>query len=105
MATNTLVATVTVGLKPQGITVASGGKHAYVTNSSDGTVSVIDTSTNTVVGSPIPVGSLPIGIAITKDGTHAYVVNDGSNNVSVLATASKTTVAVGTSPFGVGIAP
>ncbi|MGH6848189.1 MAG: YncE family protein [Methylocella sp.] len=67
-------------------------------------VSVIDTVANTVVAT-IPVGSLPIGIAITKDGTHAYVVNDGSNNVSVIATASKTTVAVGTSPFGVGFAP
>jgi len=79
-----------------------------VTNVSDGTVSVIDTSTNTVVGLPIPVGSLPVGIAFTLDGTLVYVTNNGSNNVSVIARASRTvvaTVALGTSPFGVGIMP
>ena len=37
---------------------------AYVGNSNAGTVSVINTATNAVVGSAIPVGSAPIGIAI-----------------------------------------
>src|SRR5262249_10828799 len=38
-------------------------QNAYITNALDNTVSVIDTATNTVVGSPIPVGSLPNGVA------------------------------------------
>ena len=78
-----------------------------MTNASDGTVSVIRTSTNTVVAT-IGVGTNPIGVAFTPDNNYAYVTNAGSNNVSVIAKASKTvvaTVAVGTLPSGVGIEP
>ena len=38
---------------------AEAAPFLYVTNEADNTVSVIDTATNTVVGSPIPVGSVP----------------------------------------------
>src|SRR5215813_2594087 len=62
---------------------------AYVTNSFDNTVSVLDTATNTVVAT-VPVGPIPFGVAITPDGAHAYVANQGSDTVSVLATASNT---------------
>ena len=34
---------------------------------------MIDTATNTVVGSPILVGRSPIGVAITPDGSKVYV--------------------------------
>lgn len=40
---------------------------AYVTNQNDDTVSVIDTSSNTVIAT-IPVGNGPFGIAITPIG-------------------------------------
>jgi YVTN family beta-propeller protein len=87
---------------------------AYVTNDSGppggGTVSVIDTATNSVVGSPIAVeASSPIAIAITPDGTRAYVANFDSNSVSVINTATNTLIgapiAVGTRPRGVAITP
>src|ERR1700731_1475597 len=81
---------------------------AYVTNGGDGTVSVIDTATNTVAGIPIPVGSEPFGVTITPDGKHAYVANRGSNNVSVIDTATKmvvATVVVGNVPFNVTVTP
>ena len=48
---------------------AAAQPFAYVTNLEDGTVSVIDTATNTVLtgkGFPIFVKSLPIGVAITS---------------------------------------
>ncbi|MGH6839154.1 MAG: YncE family protein, partial [Methylocella sp.] len=79
----------------------------YVANSSDGTVSVIDTSTKTVVAT-IPVGTLPLGVAFSLDGKHAYVANGGSGDVSVIQTVKQkvvATVAVGTTPFGVAITP
>ena len=38
-----------VGNFPRGVTVAPDGKRAYVANSGSASVSVIDTSTNTVV--------------------------------------------------------
>jgi YVTN family beta-propeller protein len=71
-------------------------------------VSVIDTSTNTVVGAPILVGDSPSLVAVAPDGKHAYVTNLASNNVSVFDTASDTvaaTVPVGSNPVGVGIVP
>src|ERR1700730_16017656 len=81
---------------------------AYVANGGDGTVSVIDTATNTVVGIPIPVGKEPFGVAVTPDGKHAYVANRGSNNVSVIDTATNkvvATVVVGNVPFNVTVTP
>ncbi len=81
---------------------AEAAPFAYVVNSGDGTVSVIDTATNTVVGTPIPVGREPYGVAVTPDGKHAYVANRGSNNVSVIDTATNlvvATVVVGNVPY------
>ena len=70
---------------------------------------MIDTASNTVVGTPIPVGTTPAWVAITPDGKHVYVTNNGSNNVSVIDTASNTVVGtpipVGNGPLAVGIIP
>lgn len=60
---------------------------AYVTNAQDNTVSVIDTSTNTVKSNPIPVGTKPMALAITPDGKSVYVVNRGDNTLSVIQTS------------------
>ena len=87
---------------------AEAAPFAYVVNNGDNTVSVIDTATNTVVGTPIQVGDSPSLVAVAADGKHAYVTNLASNNVSVIDTASNTvaaTVPVGSNPVGVGIVP
>src|SRR3977135_1551829 len=87
---------------------AEAAPFAYVVNSGDGTASVIDTATNTVVGIPIPVGREPFGVAVSPDGKHAFVANRGSNNVSVIDTATNmivATVAVGNVPFNVAVTP
>ena len=65
---------------------------AYVTNEGSNSVSVINTKTNRVVGSPISVGAHPIAIAITPDGKSAYVVNTLSDSVSVIDTQTKRVV-------------
>jgi YVTN family beta-propeller protein len=112
-ATNTVVATVPVGGVPIGVAVTPDGKHAYVANFTDGTVSVIATATSNTTGTPIPVGNGPEGVAITPDGKHAYVTNSGTLNVpgttvSVIATASNTVVAtvkVGNTPSEVAVTP
>src|SRR6516165_10061549 len=72
--------------------------HAYITNSGDNTVSVIDTATNTVVGSPITVGSLPFGVAVTPDSSKVYVGNSVGGTVSVIDTATNTVT--GSLPVG-----
>lgn len=118
-ATNTSVATISVGNGPSTLAVTPDGAHVYVVNAYDNTVSVIATATNTVVGSPISVGTsigpssnvsvlITGGIAITPSGNSVYVVNSGGNTVSVIATASNTvvdTIPVGSEPTGIAITP
>ena len=73
----------------------------------DGTVSVIDTSTNTVTAT-VSVGSNPIGVAVSLDGTNVYVTNYDSNTVSVIDTDTNivtVTVKVGSRPGGVAVSP
>ena len=67
--------------------VKPDGTRAYVTNRGAGTVSVIDTATNTVTAT-IKVGTNPSDIAITPDGTLAFVTNTGSNSVTRIDTAT-----------------
>ena len=120
VATNAVIGSVAVGNSPFGVSVTPDGKLAYVANSDlfspspSNTVSVINTVTNTVTGSPITVGISPLGVAITPNGHFAYVTNNnpndnpGGNTVSVINTATNQVVAnvpVGTNPEGVAIAP
>lgn len=80
---------------------------AYVPNSGDGTVSVVNTATNTVV-STIPVGAFPFAVAVSADGKRVYITNEYSKSVSVINTANNTvmaTVTVGTYPDGAAVSP
>jgi YVTN family beta-propeller protein len=80
---------------------------AYVTNDFGSYVSVVDTSTNTIIGT-VRVGFNPIGVAVTPSGAFAYVANNGSSSVSVIDTSTNTVVAtvpVSGSPIGVTITP
>ena len=81
---------------------------AYIPNdTTPGTVSVIDTATNTVVGT-ILVGNDPYGIAVHPDLTRVYVTNSGSNRVSVIDTAINreiATIPVGKIPHGIAVHP
>jgi YVTN family beta-propeller protein len=80
---------------------------AYITNSGDGTVSVIDTTSNTFVNT-ILVGRKPFGVAVTPDGSKVYVVNSGDGTVSVINPATNEvigSIAVGTDPVGVAVTP
>jgi YVTN family beta-propeller protein len=60
---------------PKGIVLSPDGSHLYVVNSTDpGSVTSIDTATNTVTTS-WGVGQYPVGIAVTPDGSQLYVTN------------------------------
>src|SRR5208282_4097952 len=84
-------------------------QNAYITNANSGTVSVINTATNMVVGSPITVGNFPFGVAVTPDGSKVYVANQYDGTVSVIATATNMVVGspitVGNGPVGVAVTP
>ncbi len=76
--------------------------YAYISNSASNTVSVIDTTDNTVKAT-VNVGNGPWGVAATLDGK-VYVVNDQGHTVSVIDIATNTvtaTIPVGNNPFGI----
>ena len=76
---------------------------AYITNS-DGTISVVDTGSNSVVAT-IPVGEFG-QVAINPAGTYVYVTDYSNNQVLVIDTRQKTVVAtvpVGHGPGGIAI--
>jgi YVTN family beta-propeller protein len=75
-----------------GVPQAASADDLLVANFSSDSVSVINTSTNAVVGPAIPVGDEPMAIAITPDGSRAYVANQGSDTVSVIDVPTRTTV-------------
>ncbi|MGH8917889.1 MAG: TIR domain-containing protein [Actinomycetes bacterium] len=80
-----VTATVPVGTDPWDVAITPDGGHAYIPNSGSGSVSVIDTGSNTITAT-IPVGTDPEDVAITPDGRHAYITNKGSGSVSVIDT-------------------
>jgi YVTN family beta-propeller protein len=70
---------------PVEIAMTPDGHAAYVTNRGSGTVSVIDTATDTVTAT-IRVHYGPNRVAVAPDGRYAYVTNGGSGTVSVIDT-------------------
>jgi YVTN family beta-propeller protein len=57
-------APIPVGTNPRGLSVDPTVHRAYVANFTSNNVTVIDTTTNTVVGGPIAVGTNPFGVGI-----------------------------------------
>src|SRR5579864_7917083 len=76
--TNTVIATVPVGITPDFVVITPDGTQVYVADFGGTAVSVINTQTNTVIAT-IPVGINPYLMAVTPDGTQVYVPNNGSN--------------------------
>ncbi len=74
--------TIPVGLNPRGLAVAPDSHHAFVVNTEDGTMSVIDTATGTVIGTAF-VGYSPDEVAVAPDGT-AYVTSRLDGTVTVI---------------------
>jgi YVTN family beta-propeller protein len=95
-----------VGLFPEGVAVSPNGADVYVANHlgsasgtsvSSGTVSDIDTATNTVT--TINVGTEPVGVAVSANGADVFVTNEDDGTVSVIDTATNQ---VATIPVGSG---
>lgn len=81
--------------------------YAYVTNSQDDNISVIDTATDNVITS-IPVGRIPWGVAINPTGTRVYITIMGEDNVTVIDGTTNTAIGnipVGSTPWAVAINP
>jgi YVTN family beta-propeller protein len=98
--------TLSLVLALAGPSTAANLKRAYVTNTGSNTVSVIDTTTNTVVAT-IAVGNVPFDAAVAPNGKHVYVAN-GFGPLSVIDTTTNTvtaTIPVGRLPQFLAVAP
>lgn len=115
--TNTVVTTVTVGINPFGIIMNSAGTRVYVANSSywnggntrsvTGSVSVIDTASDTVTAT-VPTGYVPTLMTFSPDGSALYVTDANSDYVAAISTATNTqtgTFNAGDQPYGLTFAP
>jgi YVTN family beta-propeller protein len=99
-----------VGQQPEAVAITPDGSRAYVPNSTDSTISVIDTKTNAVVQTiPLATGAGPRAIAITPDGSRAYVVENVPGDVVVLDLRTNTLVGapipIGAGARGIAITP
>lgn len=91
----TVIATVPVGIRPRGLAVNPATNKIYVANFDSSNVTVIDGATNSVTTVTDPNASAPFAVAVNPVTNKIYVVNLFSSNVTVIdgATNSVTTVA------------
>jgi YVTN family beta-propeller protein len=89
-ATNTVTATVGVGLNAQLLAITPDGSRAYVACFSANSVFVIDTATNTVT-TTVRVGAAPVGVAISPS---ALTTLTSSLNPSIYGQKVKFTATV-----------
>ncbi len=89
--------TLRVGDNPIAIALNPHKAEGYVLNaqtaSANGSVSVVDTSNNSIAAT-IPVQRTPAAISIDPSGTAAYIANTGSSSVSLIDLPSRRVVAV-----------
>lgn len=96
--------------EPYAIAINPANTKAYVANSNSSTITIIDITTNTVVG-VIPGFDGPSGIVINPQGTLAYVNNYGgptgvgSGNGTTVQIIDLTTDTLMGTPLTVGLAP
>ncbi|QLH47492.1 MAG: T9SS type A sorting domain-containing protein [Bacteroidota bacterium] len=80
---------------------------AYVANLFGQTVSVLNTSSNTVVAT-IPVGYGPFDVAVHPNGSKVYVSNDGDSIINIIDAVSNTAIGsinIGSSSLCLTISP
>jgi len=99
---------IAVGKGPEGIDISPDGKEVWAANSSDGTVSIIDTATHKVVQTLDLKTKHSNRLKFTLDGTLALVSDAGSDEVVVVDAASRkerTRIKVGRVPLGILMEP
>lgn len=96
-----------IGRHPAHVIIDAQGKLAYVTNSEDDNVLVIDVAHKKVAGE-IKTGNFPYGLRMTPNGREIYVANVNDNSVSAIDVAQSievTRIPVGKAPVQVSFTP
>ena len=117
-ASTTLLLFLIIFLSTESVATAQNdlsAEYAYIPNEKNNSVSIINTTTNTVI-STVPVGNNPVGVTVNHDGTKVYVTNFGDDNAlgytfSIINTGTDEVITKlvdagkGIKPFGVAITP
>src|SRR5688500_4928707 len=85
--------------------MVSAAPFAYVPNENSGSVSIIDTATDKVVGE-LRTGGKPRGIAVSPDGARLYLSDRASNSLLVVDLARREVekrIPLGQSPEGISL--
>jgi YVTN family beta-propeller protein len=72
---------------PHMVAVSRDERVAYVANSGDGTVSLMDLAAKKEIKN-IAIGGVPMGMALSADGQRLFVTNRTANGVAVIDTAA-----------------
>ena len=93
LSTNSVTATLAVGVQPYGVSVTPDGSKVYVSNFGDNTLTIINSSDNSMITITTGIGNGPTGLCVTPDGKSVYVVNQNDNTVSVIKTLDNSVIA------------
>lgn len=92
LTNNTFVTNISANPQPEGLTITANGKFAYVTDGSNGDVTVIDTDPtsstfNQVISTPnlLTAFNAPNDAAATPDSRYVYVTNFLGDNLPITA--------------------
>lgn len=98
--TQSVVAKITVGKEPQSVALSPDGRHVYVANAADGTLSVIkitnqdpnrfSAAMDLSAGpqSNVTTGAEPRSVVVTPDGRKVFVANSSQDTITAIDTAT-----------------
>jgi YVTN family beta-propeller protein len=101
------IAQISVGKQPEAIDISPDGSELWVGQNGDGSISIIDTSTNKVKET-FKVGEVPIRVKFTPDGKRVLVSDPKAGELIVLDAATRKEIkrtTIGGVPVGILIAP
>jgi len=84
-----VIAVIPVGEFPQALAFNPSNNYIYVANRDSGTVSVIDSTNNTLLKNAV-VGTEPIALEFNPSNNYIYVANVVSNSVSMIESTNNT---------------
>jgi YVTN family beta-propeller protein len=95
------------GNHPAHVVTSQDGRYAYITNTDNDLLTVVDTQLE-IVAAEVDTGSYPHGLRLSPDGAELYIANVTDNSVSVIDTENLKETArihVGQAPVQVAYTP
>ncbi|HEV2881055.1 MAG TPA: hypothetical protein VGX24_07230 [Pyrinomonadaceae bacterium] len=80
---------IAVGKTPEGIGISPDGREVWAANRADGTISIIDTTTNKVVETLAKFSQLPFRVAFTPDGRRVLIPDPVGGELVVFDAATR----------------